>query len=195
MNCTFSGCASPLKARGLCSGHYQQMRKGKELTPLGEALRQAKASPSRDEAFWMRVDKGPDCWQWTGSTTTRGYGVFKYKSERTYAHRHSLELALGESLGERMVDHLCHNSLCVNPRHLRPASNSENQQNLRGAKSSSKSGVLGVSWEPPRGGRVGGWVAEVKADGVRYRKRFDSIESADRWAQETRARYHHVPKV
>jgi hypothetical protein len=32
--CTFQGCGNPHVARGYCLGHYQQLRAGKELTPL-----------------------------------------------------------------------------------------------------------------------------------------------------------------
>ncbi len=34
MECTFAGCEKTKNTRGLCSGHYQQARSGKELTPL-----------------------------------------------------------------------------------------------------------------------------------------------------------------
>ena len=33
-NCAFEKCELPVKARGLCSGHYQQQIKGRELVPL-----------------------------------------------------------------------------------------------------------------------------------------------------------------
>ena len=32
--CTFDGCDRPIKARGLCGGHYQQVRDGRTLVPL-----------------------------------------------------------------------------------------------------------------------------------------------------------------
>lgn len=32
--CTFDGCAKPVSAVSLCAGHYWQMRKGRDLTPL-----------------------------------------------------------------------------------------------------------------------------------------------------------------
>ena len=35
-SCSFTNCGRPFRARGLCSGHYQQVRRGQELTPLGE---------------------------------------------------------------------------------------------------------------------------------------------------------------
>lgn len=34
MACSFGSCSFPVKALGLCSGHYQQHRKGKELKSL-----------------------------------------------------------------------------------------------------------------------------------------------------------------
>lgn len=34
--CSFDGCSKPVRARGLCTGHYNQRRKGKSLTPLDD---------------------------------------------------------------------------------------------------------------------------------------------------------------
>lgn len=34
--CRFDGCSKPVRARGLCAGHYNQRRKGKVLTPLDD---------------------------------------------------------------------------------------------------------------------------------------------------------------
>jgi hypothetical protein len=36
MSCEFKGCNKPVRANGLCNGHYQQRRDGKELTTLTE---------------------------------------------------------------------------------------------------------------------------------------------------------------
>jgi hypothetical protein len=33
-NCTFEGCGKPLLAKGYCSAHYRQSRKGKPLRPI-----------------------------------------------------------------------------------------------------------------------------------------------------------------
>lgn len=183
--CGFKGCGRPHRARGYCSGHYQQAQKGVALLPIGDR-KQAPATryASIDEAFWARVRPGAGCWEWQG-IKTKGYGVLKHAGQRVYAHRHSLAMS-GVDVSGRMVDHLCHNPPCVNPDHLRLADNAVNQQNLRGAKRSNKVGLLGVSKEA--GGSS--WRAEVKANGKRVRKSFATAEEADVWVREMRSKLH-----
>lgn len=36
--CGFNGCEKPIKSRGYCTGHYNQLSKGKELTVLGSSI-------------------------------------------------------------------------------------------------------------------------------------------------------------
>ena len=38
MQCTFAGCKNKVLALGLCTGHYQQKRNGKGLSPLKNPL-------------------------------------------------------------------------------------------------------------------------------------------------------------
>lgn len=87
------------------------------------------------ERYWAKVDKTDQCWLWTATTSTSGYGRMDVKGKMTMAHRISLEIALGRSIGDGLfVAHLpvvCHNKLCVNPAHLREATRSENQKDRR----------------------------------------------------------------
>jgi hypothetical protein len=71
----------------------------------------------------LSVDK---CWEWTAYTTPRGYGMFNVPSESSStgmrsisAHRFSYEIHYGPIPEGLVVDHLCFNRLCQNPRHLR----------------------------------------------------------------------------
>ncbi|KPC66443.1 hypothetical protein ADL27_59345 [Streptomyces sp. NRRL F-6602] len=59
-----------------------------------------------------RPDLGP-CWMWTGSTNGR-YG----RIGKQYAHRLAYESAKGPIPEGLQIDHLCRNTLCVNPEHL-----------------------------------------------------------------------------
>jgi len=94
--------------------------------------------------FWARVEKTDNCWNWTGTKAKGGYGRIAYNGKQQMAHRVSFELS-GEVIPEgMMIDHKCHNRLCVNPQHLRIASRKQNCENLVGAYSNSKSGVRGV---------------------------------------------------
>lgn len=82
------------------------------------------------DVFWKHVDKngplweGTPCWIWTGRVS-RGYG---YYGKGYRAHRVAWELS-GRDLPKPplMLDHRCRNRACVNPDHLQPATNRENQ--------------------------------------------------------------------
>jgi hypothetical protein len=71
--------------------------------------------------FWPKVDKrGPDeCWNWIGAKSNRGYGAIQYQGADQPAHRIAVILAGDEVPRGMVVDHLCKNIACVNPRHLR----------------------------------------------------------------------------
>jgi hypothetical protein len=120
------------------------------------------------------VEKDAECWKWTGSHA-RGYGyLWTAGRKRVYAHRISYTLAHGEIPEGAMVDHICHNRGCVNPDHLRLASNKQNLENLGGLYASNTSGFRGVTRR-----RNGTWQAEVTHNGSkRYLGVFATAEDA-----------------
>lgn len=74
-----------------------------------------------------------DCWEWRASTVTNGcgnrYGQFWLRGKRWLAHRASLVVhgrASERELRNKCVNHLCCNTLCVNPNHLEVCTQSEN---------------------------------------------------------------------
>ena len=80
-------------------------------------LRADDASTAR---FWTRVDKTDTCWNWSGNTNNKGYGRFVVKGKRILAHRYSWVLHRPGMFPEgKVVYHICKNTLCVNPAHLR----------------------------------------------------------------------------
>lgn len=73
-----------------------------------------------NENFWDKVNKTEGCWNWTGGTNGKGYGLFKVPGTRKNmtAHRMSYALRNGEITSDQWVLHKCDNPLCVNPDHL-----------------------------------------------------------------------------
>jgi hypothetical protein len=98
------------------------------------------------DRFWMKVQKGPGCWQWTGAKNGDGYGSFAEGSKGKHhpAHRFSYELTVGPIPDGMQIDHRCRNRSCVNPSHLRPVTHKQNMEHDGGAQRNSTTGVLGV---------------------------------------------------
>ena len=188
--CDYPGCSHPHEARGLCKAHYSQLRRGRPLSPVRWRASDAEGQPlQRADAFWSRVDRGEGCWLWTSKKTPAGYGQFQHEGVIRYAHRVSYEMTNGTLNPGQVVDHLCHNTSCVNPAHLRAATQPQNLQNRRGAASSSKSGVRNVHQT-----RSGSWRAKVRKDGRDYRRVFPTIEEAEEWATEMRGKLFSIPR-
>lgn len=95
----------------------------------------------------MRVIQRGDheCWGWSGNTDRLGYSKITNNSGTTYAHRIVFEIVNGPIPPGYEIDHICRNRSCVNPKHLRLATHSENLRNTS-TKSNTKSGLKGVSW-------------------------------------------------
>lgn len=129
--------------------------------------------------FWQKVDKSTGgCWLWTRAIDpSTGYGRVHVGGTSGYAHRVAYELTNGPIPAGMMVDHKCRNRGCVNPDHLRIATNKQNAENLATVVSS-KSGVRGVTFYKPRGT----WVAKVRHNGrmyyAGYHKTIDAAEAA-----------------
>jgi hypothetical protein len=83
-------------------------------------------SPSAPEDFWAKVDKSGDCWLWTASRDSHGYGHIGYQRRNWLAHRLSYELVVGPIPDGLSLDHLCRNPPCVRPAHLEPVTHAEN---------------------------------------------------------------------
>ncbi len=157
--CSAPECNRPFLARGYCSGHYQQQRLGKLLVPL-------RAEMTLAERFEAKHTRGQedDCWLWTATKNGSGYGAFGVEGKRIYAHRFAYELAVGPIPAGLQVDHKCHTPACVNPAHLRLATNAQNNQNRQGARSNNTSGVRGVTWRK----NIAKWRAQVMLNGKEY---------------------------
>lgn len=99
--------------------------------------------------FFEKVEQTDTCWNWTAAKDEKGYGLFRTGGAQKHmsrAHRFSYELHVAPIPAGLLIDHICHNTSCVNPSHLRVVTNKQNTENLIGANSNSKSGVRGVHW-------------------------------------------------
>lgn len=86
--------------------------------------------PNRIEDHILRMP-GP-CWVWQGAKNPRGYGNITYEQKSYKAHRFIYEWLVGPIPEGLTLDHLCRNTLCVNPDHLDPCTMAENIR--RGSK-------------------------------------------------------------
>lgn len=63
--------------------------------------------------LWAQVEKGPDCWIWTGKPNDSGYGVLGFGGHIVRVHRLAWELTRGPIPDGLLVCHHCDNPRCV----------------------------------------------------------------------------------
>lgn len=94
--------------------------------------------------FWIWVEKTSNCWEWRGGRFNNGYGRTKIGGMgRIGAHRLSWIIAHNADIpNDLVIDHTCHNPICVNPDHLNAVTNKQNLENYKPVRA--KSGYRGV---------------------------------------------------
>jgi hypothetical protein len=98
---------------------------------------------------------------------------------------HRVITEVGEGL---VVDHINHNTLDNRKCNLRICTNSQNNQNRKGAQVNSKSGIRGVYWVKG----TNKWMADISVGGKRiFIGYFKNIEDAKKAVIEARAK--HMP--
>lgn len=114
--CLEVGCEKRRYARGFCRQHYLAGAPWPAVTAAERFFAMVDPSGSRDS-----------CWIWTGHVDKKGYGKFWFQRSVS-AHRWAYEFLRGDVPAGLMLDHLCENPPCVNPWHLDPVTNLENQK-------------------------------------------------------------------
>lgn len=76
----------------------------------------AKTLEARFKKFTKVVN---GCWEWTGSISKPGYGRISKNGKPELAHRVSFEFHKHKIPKGMYIDHICRNTKCLNPEHLR----------------------------------------------------------------------------
>jgi len=115
-----------------------------------------------------QIDATGDCWQWTGNGRggrLKNYGRVKYQGRGQAAHRCVWEMLVGKIPKGLVIDHLCKNTLCVNPDHLEPVTQAENIR--RGATGTNQAKTNLLKTHCPQGHEYAGENLRVRKNGHR----------------------------
>jgi hypothetical protein len=95
----------------------------------GNRLGVGKGRPPVDPVvrFMSKVNKTKTCWLWNASSSW-GYGQFSSPQGMVKAHRWSYEYFVGPIPAGKDILHTCDVPRCVNPSHLYPGTDLENQR-------------------------------------------------------------------
>jgi len=124
--CSIAGCRSFVMARTVCGKHYRRLMthgdpEGGQKTYRGDPIRFLEAAVSSDT---------DDCILWPYALNSKGYGNIEIDGRIVLAHRETLSRKDGviypPSICALHAPTICHNPKCINPKHLRWATQAEN---------------------------------------------------------------------
>lgn len=120
--CSVDGCGKPrCNNHGWCWQHYTRWRRH------GDHLHIETGQPEA----WLRAHvqfDSEECLEWPFGVGDVGYGIVTFEGRVSRAHREMCRLAHGEPpYAGLQAAHKCGNKLCVNPGHLRWATQAENE--------------------------------------------------------------------
>lgn len=124
--CSMLECGKPVKHLGLCSGHYEKLRRH------GDPSVSKRVADGAHEK-WLRENSsysGTECLIWPFSSKSNGYGMASLQGKGLMAaHRFMCILVNGNPPTNKHVSaHSCNNGQngCVSPKHVRWATYKEN---------------------------------------------------------------------
>jgi len=90
--------------------------------------------------FWSKVVKTKDCWNWTASLDSYGYGQIGINGRLVLSHRISYELSFGKIPKGISILHTCDNRRCIRPQHLYSGTQFDNMRDmvLRGRRADTR---------------------------------------------------------
>lgn len=95
---------------------------------LGSWADRFELRPAPQPRVLNRTLEGP-CWIWRGWDNGKGYGVVRVGGRRMYLHRYAFMQFYGVEIGpEHVIDHLCRDRGCFNPKHHEAVTYFENYQ-------------------------------------------------------------------
>lgn len=100
----------------------------KEAWELGRLETEQDREKDKFLARVIKTQKG--CWDWNGSVHKLGYGLVYFRKDTILAHRASYRIFKGDIPKGLEIDHLCRNTLCVNPDHLEAVTGQENMRRM-----------------------------------------------------------------
>lgn len=80
------------------------------------------------------IDKETGCWNYTGTLNGNGYGQLAVEKSLFLVHRLSFTHFRGAIPKGMVLDHLCRNPRCFNPKHLEAVSLAENSRRAKSSK-------------------------------------------------------------
>lgn len=178
--CKEEDCQKVVSGRGWCAMHYRRWKKHGD--PRSPGTRAVFNNPA--DAIAARSKQNGECIEWTGWIDPGGYGQMSVNGKTSRPHRVAWELQHGPIPKGVHLDHICHNTKCLNVKHLRISTPSQNGANRDGLSTNNVSGHRGVSWSSQKRK----WKAEVQRLGVRRSKLFpaNKLDEAAKWADQMR---------
>lgn len=82
----------------------------------------------------VKLGESPDdCWEWQGKLLPGGYGCKQSGGKTLLAHRWVYQIFNGWIPKDAVINHLCSNRRCVNPKHLEVTTQAGNARHGRGS--------------------------------------------------------------